>query len=187
MFCPRCGSLLLSDDVNFCPKCGTALAAANFSHTQSSSAYSPSQQPVYAFQQQVVQPPRSVNAEAAQNNIQSTSSDPSNIAARIRQREKVVSIIWLVIGVAQLFFGAAAIVGVWNIINAILLLINTGMINPGNAEVIKYFKERLVPLIIAAILNLVIGGVIGTFLAGYELYIRKTVLDNHGVFETESI
>lgn len=131
-------------------------------------------------------PVGSSSSDGRAQTIRAASEYSSDIADRVRQREKAVSIIWIVIGAVQLFFGVAAIAGIWNIINAILCLLNTSTILPGNAAVVDYFKSRLVPLIIAAIINLIIGGVIGVFLAGYELYIRKIVLDNKCVFESGS-
>ena len=76
------------------------------------------------------------------------------------------------------------IAGIWNIVNAIGFLLKCSEIVPGNADIVPYFEQRRNGLIVIAVINLILGGVIGVALAIYELSIRKTVLDNREIFES---
>ena len=73
--------------------------------------------------------------------------------------------------------------GVWNIINAIVSLRNVKNIQPGNAAVVPYFDGRKVWLIVLAVVNLVLGGVVGVLLVLFEWYLRDYVLRNRSAFE----
>ena len=147
----------------YCPKCGRPNEAnANFC----SSCGTPLTYVVSAV-------PRS-----------SPASDPAVIAGQIQRKEKIVNIIWIVIGAIQILAGYTLIAGIWNIVNAIGFLLKCSEIVPGNADIVPYFEQRRNGLIVIAVINLILGGVIGVALAIYELSIRKTVLDNREIFES---
>lgn len=109
-------------------------------------------------------------------------ADPGGVAGRVRRNEIIVNVLWLIVGVVQLILVYTAAAGVWNIVNAILVLRNARNILPGNPNVIPYFDGRKTGLIIMGVVNLVLGGVVGVFLVLYELHVRRIVLDNAGAF-----
>lgn len=109
--------------------------------------------------------------------------DPGGIAARVRRNEIIVNVLWIILGVVQAILLYTAAAGVWNIVNAIIFLVNSKNITPGNPNVVPYFEKRKTGLIIAGVINAVLGGVVGVVLVLYELHIRRIVLDNAGAFD----
>lgn len=110
-------------------------------------------------------------------------SGPAAVAAKVRRGEVISNIAWIVIGIVQCVTLYAAAAGVWNIINAIVSLRNVKNIQPGNAAVVPYFDSRKVWLIVLAVVNLVLGGVVGVLLVLFEWYLRDYVLRNRSAFE----
>lgn len=110
-------------------------------------------------------------------------SGPAAVAAKVRRGEVISNIAWIVIGIVQCVTLYAAAAGVWNIINAIVSLRNVKNIQPGNAAVVPYFDGRKVWLIVLAVVNLVLGGVVGVLLVLFEWYLRDYVLRNRSAFE----
>ena len=114
---------------------------------------------------------------------QNAPSEPADVAAKVRRCEVVSGVAWLLIGVVQCVLLYTAAAGVWNIINAIVSLRNVKNISVGNAAVVPYFEGRKVWLIVAAVVNIILGGVVGVFLVAFEWYVRDYVLRNRYVFE----
>lgn len=115
-------------------------------------------------------------------------SDPGGVAARVQRKAKTAGVLWLIIGIVQvclIFAGVfpTAAVGAWNIYNAVVRLRNVKNITPGNSSVVKYYDDQKTGLIILAVVNLILGGIVGAFLAAYELHTRQYVLDNAGAFD----
>lgn len=110
-------------------------------------------------------------------------SGPAAVAAKVRRGEVISNIAWIVIGIVQCVTLYAAAAGVWNIINAIVSLRNVKNIQLGNAAVVPYFDGRKVWLIVLAVVNLVLGGVVGVLLVLFEWYLRDYVLRNRSAFE----
>ena len=118
-------------------------------------------------------------------NVQRTApvSGPAAVAAKVRRGEVVSNVIWIVLGVLQCVTLYAAAAGVWNVINAILALRNVKHIQPGNAGVVPYFDQRRTWLIVLAVVNIVLGGVVGIVLVLWEWHLRDFVLRNRSAFE----
>jgi DNA-directed RNA polymerase subunit RPC12/RpoP len=108
------------------------------------------------------------------------------IANRIRKYETVSGILWLIIGAVQLALVWTAAAGVWNIINAIMRLRSVKSIYAGNPAIVPWYDSRRNWLIAFAIVNLVLGGVIGVFLVAFDWWMRDYVLRNRAVFEGTS-
>ena len=106
-----------------------------------------------------------------------------SVVQKIKNGEIISSIAWLVIGVIQCLSVAAIAAGIWNIVNAIIRLINLKNIYLRNAGVVAYFDQRKIWIIVMAIVNIVLGGVVGALLALYDWYIRDLALKNRAVFE----
>lgn len=105
------------------------------------------------------------------------------VAVKARRCEVVSNLAWLVVGVIQCLTLYAAAAGVWNIVNAIVALRNVKNIAAHNPSVVPYFESRKVWLIVLAIVNLVLGGVVGIVLVLFEWYVRDFVLRNRSAFE----
>lgn len=107
------------------------------------------------------------------------------IAARIRKCEVISGILWLIIGIVQLILVWTAAAGVWNIFFSIMRLRSVKNIQAGNSELVQWYDGRKNWLIAFAIVNLVLGGVIGVFLVAFDWWVRDYVLKNKAAFESE--
>lgn len=110
-------------------------------------------------------------------------SGSAAVAAKVRRWEVVLNVVWIVLGVLQCVTLYAAAAGVWNIVNAAIGLRNVRNIQPGNPHVVPYFDQRKVWLIVLAVVNLVLGGVVGVVLVLGDWYLRDYVLRNRSAFE----
>ena len=105
------------------------------------------------------------------------------VAQKVRRCEVFSGIVWIIVGVIQCCTVYAAAAGVWNIINSIVSLRNVKNITAGNPAVIPYFEQRKVWLIVLAVVNLILGGVVGILLVLFDWYVRDFVLRNRTAFE----
>lgn len=105
------------------------------------------------------------------------------VAAKVRRCEVTSSVVWLVVGIVQCILLYTAAAGVWNVINAIMALRNAKNIAAHNPGVIPYFEGRKTWLIVLAVINIVLGGVVGVVLVLFEWYVRDFVLRNRSAFE----
>ncbi|WP_276620408.1 hypothetical protein [Syntrophomonas wolfei] len=110
-------------------------------------------------------------------------SASDQVAARIRKCELISGILWLIIGIVQLVFVWTAAAGVWNIFFSIMRLRSVKSIYAGNPEIVPWYDGRQNWLIAFAIVNLVLGGVVGVFLVAFDWWVRDFVLKNRAVFE----
>ena len=108
---------------------------------------------------------------------------PDAVARNVRRCEIISSVAWLVIGVIQCVLVVSLAAGVWNVINAILCLRNVKNIVAHNSAVVPYFEQRRVWLIVLAVVNLVLGGVVGVVLVLVDWFVRDYVLRNRSAFE----
>lgn len=113
---------------------------------------------------------------------------PSDVvAAKVKRCEMISGFLWLIIGVVQVFFVYTAAAGVWNVINAIIRLRSVGNIRVGNPEVVPWYENRRTSLIIFAVVNLVLGGVVGVALVAFDWWVRDYVLNNKTAFTGDSV
>lgn len=104
------------------------------------------------------------------------------VVRRIWTLELISCICWILIGAVQVYFLYTAAAGVWNIVNAIIGLVNLRNIKVGNTQVVPFYDQKKTMLIIFAVVNLVLGGVVGVLLVLLEWYIRDYVLKNRWAF-----
>ncbi len=109
--------------------------------------------------------------------------EPEQVARSIRDWEKIANILWLVLGIIQCFTLAGIPCGVFNIIMSVRGLKNSKLIAVGQQWVIGYYENSLISLIIAAVVNLIIGGFIGVALVIFEFIIRDYALKHRYAFE----
>lgn len=112
-----------------------------------------------------------------------TPSTADQVATRIRKCEMVSSILWLIIGIVQLVLVWAAAAGVWNIFFAVMRLRSIKNIYAGNTAIVPWYDGRRNWLIAFAIVNLVLGGVVGVFLVAFDWWVRDYALKYRTVFE----
>lgn len=112
------------------------------------------------------------------------SDDAIDIAKKVRVVEVLSCLLWMVLGIVQIILLYTAAAGIWNIINGVIGLVYTKNIQAGNPNVPPYFEQRKTSLIIFAVVNLVLGGVIGIVLVLVEWLNRDYVLKHKDAFET---
>ncbi len=123
-----------------------------------------------------------VSASSPRSKVEKPSGADA-VAAKVRKGEIASNVAWLIIGAIQCFTLYAAAAGVWNIVNAIVALRNAKNITAHNSGVVPYFEGRKTWLIVLAVVNLILGGVVGIVLVLIEWYLRDYVLRNRSAFE----
>ena len=108
------------------------------------------------------------------------------IAEKVKRRELISGLLWLVIGAVQVFLVYTAAAGVWNVINAIIRLRSVGNIRVGNLEVVPWYEKRRTSLIVFAVVNIVLGGVVGVALVAFDWWVRDYVIKNKTAFVGDS-
>lgn len=126
-----------------------------------------------------------VSGKDYRKGIKAAASEPEQIATKIQRRERLSCVLWIVIAVVQIVTLLGIPAGLWNGINAIVRLRSIKNITPGNPAVVGWYDERKAWLIVFAVVNLVIGGVVGVFLVAHDWSLRDYVLQHRSVFEGE--
>ncbi len=104
------------------------------------------------------------------------------VAKEIRDDTRTSAILWIVIGSIQILGCITIIAGVWNLVMGIRRLSFSETIAPGNAEVYRAFDNGLSNIIITAVLNFVLGGIVFALLCIWDYFIRDKVIRNASVF-----
>lgn len=110
-------------------------------------------------------------------------TEAEKVAEKARRMEIGCCVLWLIIGAIQTALLYTAAAGIWNIVNAILRLRSAKNIQAGNPNVPAYFDGRKTWLIVMAVLNLVLGGVVGVVLVIADTQNRNYVLAHRDAFE----
>lgn len=105
------------------------------------------------------------------------------VALKVRRCEIASNVAWLIVGIIQCVLVYTAAAGVWNVVNAIVALRNVKNITAHNPGVVPYFEGRKTWLIVLAVVNVVLGGVIGVVLVLFDWFVRDFVLRNRSAFE----
>ena len=127
--------------------------------------------------------PYSVTIQQAVQQKKAPVFGPAAVALKVKRCEVVSGVAWLLIGIVQLLMVYTAAAGVWNVINAVVALRNCKNITPCNPHVVPYFEGRKVWLIVMAVVNLILGGVVGVLLVLFDWHVRDFVLRNRSAFE----
>jgi len=106
----------------------------------------------------------------------------TQVTNRVREYLKTSGILWIVIGILQVIALVTIIAGAWNIYAGITRYKLAGRIQPHRRWIISEFENSLNSIILIAVINLILGGVIGIAFAGFDYYIRDYVLKNRAVF-----
>lgn len=110
-----------------------------------------------------------------------TESEAEDFTRRIADYEIISGVLWLFIGIVQIITCWLAIAGVWNIFAAISRFMMSTKIKERRPEVPDSF-ESITQLVLIAGVNLLLGGILGIFIALLDFYIRDQVLMNRHVF-----
>jgi len=119
--------------------------------------------------------------------VDRSSADISTLISTLSQRVLVSGIIWFAIGILQIVGGLMIneyilIVGVLNIVSAILDLNYSRKLSEESTGIVARFEPVVAP-IIALAYNLVIGGVVGVVGSIYYFVaIRSFVMENKETF-----
>lgn len=107
------------------------------------------------------------------------------IAQKIASHQKIANILWLIIAIIQICTVICIIAGVWNLIATIMNWKLPAKILHLDRDIPEYY-EGVVGLVILAIVNFLLGGIIGLLLIIYDFYIRNLVLENRHIFVNRS-
>lgn len=107
------------------------------------------------------------------------------IVNKIADCQKISNILWLIISIIQILTIICIIAGIWNLIATIASWNMPQKILHMDRDIPGYY-EGIVGLIIVAIVNFLLGGLIGVILVGFDFYIRHLVLENRHLFVNQS-
>ena len=110
-------------------------------------------------------------------------SSSDAVARKVRRCEVASSVVWIVVGIVQCVMLYTAAAGIWNVVNAIVRLRNVKNVVSHNPQVVPYFEQRKVWLIVLAVVNIILGGVVGIVLVLIDWFVRDYVLRNRSAFE----
>lgn len=102
-------------------------------------------------------------------------------ARSIATYERVSGVLWIVLGIVQVFSLVLIIAGVWNIIAGASRLGVAPAIQRREARVPHMFNG-IAGLIIIGLVNLFFGAVFGLVMVAVDFYVRQRVLDNRAIF-----
>jgi len=105
---------------------------------------------------------------------------------RIHDYERISGIFWIILGILQVLsilvlWIPGPFIGIWNIIAGISGLRMATRIAARDSRVPAAF-EGIAGLIMMAVFNLLIGGVIGIIFVALDFFIRDKVLSNRHLF-----
>lgn len=110
------------------------------------------------------------------------SGEEENAVKRIRDNAKLCAILWIVVGGIQCLSCVGIIAGVWNIVIGVRELKAVENIVLGNRAVYDNYDKSMTIIIIGAVINFMLGGLIGCALSAFEYYIRDQVIKNRKAF-----
>jgi hypothetical protein len=112
-------------------------------------------------------------------------SEQQNIIRRLADYERLSSIFWLILGIVQIFLIWTALAGIWNIYASITRWKMPDRIRRRDPAIPSIYKN-INGLVIIAIVNLLVGGLIGLLFVAFDFYIRDIVLTNAQLFSEDA-
>lgn len=113
-----------------------------------------------------------------------TVRDADATIERIAEYERISAILWLCLGILQVVSVVAIIAGLWNIFAAVTRFKLPALIRARDPSIPQVY-EGIGQLIVLAIVNVVLGGVIGVAFVVFDFYVRSLILENRGLFASE--
>jgi hypothetical protein len=103
------------------------------------------------------------------------------LVGRIADYQRMSGIVWIVIGIIQLFAIVTALAGVWNIIAGTSRIRMVNRIRARDANIPPEF-EGVTQLVVLGVINLLLGGFIATVFVAFDFFIRDKILTNRHLF-----
>ena len=103
------------------------------------------------------------------------------VIRRIAEYERISGFLWIIIGTIQCLTIFAIIAGIWNILAGLSRIKIAPVIMQRDARIPKMF-DGFAQLIIIALVNIFVGGVIGIIFIIFDFVIRDMVLRNRDLF-----
>ncbi|MDE6470795.1 MAG: zinc ribbon domain-containing protein [Eubacterium sp.] len=124
------------------------------------------------------------NTSVSTNNV----STKEEAFKKLAEYEKTAAIIWFVIAAVQIIGGmftyfTPVLVGLWNIYIGVSRMKYSKSLSEMPDGVYENFEKQGTSNIIFLIVNIVLGGLIGGIALGFDIYIRKFVMDNEEYFK----
>lgn len=114
-----------------------------------------------------------------------TPRDDMMTISRIADYERISGILWIVLGIIQICTIVGIIAGVWNVFAGFSRRKMVPLIQARNPCVPTSYRNGLTMLIVIAVINFLLGGVIGIAFVAFDFYIRDLVMKNSVLFEGE--
>ena len=122
-----------------------------------------------------------LNSSSLQNNISEIL-----VVKKIADLQRISNIIWLIVAIIQICSVIGIIAGIWNLIATFSYWDLPKKILRQDRDIPSLYKG-LVGLIVLAVVNFLLGGLIGVFIVGFDFYIRGLVLDNKHLFINKEV
>jgi hypothetical protein len=114
--------------------------------------------------------------------VASVDANPDATVRRIADYQRLSGILWIVIGVLQCITLIGIIAGIWNIFAGISRIRIAPLILQRDRRVPAAF-EGVMQLVIIALINMFVGGIIGVVFVVFDFVVRDMVLKNRHLFE----
>ena len=102
----------------------------------------------------------------------------SNMIRRIKTHIIINSILWLCLGIIQIFSVVFTLMGIWNIVICLYNIFTTYNINSNTPSFVQKWDKSIVSILVFCIINLLIQGYLGFILNLHMLYIRHIINKN---------
>ena len=114
-----------------------------------------------------------------------TEKEAADFIRKLSEYELISCSVWIGIAIIQICTCYGAIAGVWNIFVGISRYQMIDRVKARDSR-IPAEHEGLGMLIAIALINLILGGVVGIVLVAYDYYMRNQILENRHVFNCEA-
>lgn len=122
-----------------------------------------------------------LNSSSLQNNF-----SEMLVVKKIADLQRISNIIWLIVAIIQICSIIGIIAGIWNLIATFSYWDLPKKILKQDRDIPSFYKG-IVGLIVLAVANFLLGGLIGVFIVGFDFYIRGLVLDNKHLFINKEV
>lgn len=108
-------------------------------------------------------------------------SNGKNTLKRLADYEKISGVLWIILGVIQVFTIIGIIAGVWNIYAGYSRVKIAPRVLLGDPDIPGIFDD-MTQLIVIGLINFFLGGIIGILFVIVDFVIRDQVLQNKSLF-----
>lgn len=141
------------------------------------------------------QPPFNQNMYNTSNPAKSNQTSPYNSSITYQDQieldklaglETTSAVVWLIIGILQVLSLVLILVGAWNIYVSTTRFKRVTFIKNGEPWIPNVVDKELGSIILFAIINFVLGAIIGVISPLIDLYIRDVIIKKRYLFERNS-